>query len=162
MNWTRARKAKNIIVICYLTFLTPLGSTMFAPAIPQVMATFNSTSTLLSSFTVSVWVLGYFFGPLFLAPLSELYGRLPVYLTCNFLFTVFNVCTGLSPNLTSLIIFRFFCGTFGGCPITIGAGTFGDLVRPESRGLIIAIWSLGPLMVRNIPEMHRTIYRCVC
>jgi hypothetical protein len=28
MNWTNARKAKNIVVICYCTFLTPLGSTM--------------------------------------------------------------------------------------------------------------------------------------
>ncbi|KAF2744929.1 benomyl/methotrexate resistance protein [Sporormia fimetaria CBS 119925] len=146
MNWTRARKAKNIVVICYLTFLTPLGSTMFAPAIGSVMKDFNSTSPLLSSFTVSIWVLGYFFGPLFLAPLSELYGRLPVYLTCNTLFTIFNLATALSPNLTSLIIFRFLAGTCGGCPITIGAGTFGDLIRPQSRGLIIAIWSLGPLM----------------
>lgn len=28
MNWRNARKAKNIIVICYCSFLTPLGSTM--------------------------------------------------------------------------------------------------------------------------------------
>jgi multidrug resistance protein len=78
--------------------------------------------------------------------MSELYGRLPVYLVCNTLFVVFNVATALSPNLSALIVFRFFCGTFGGCPITLGAGTFGDLIRPERRGVIIAIWSLGPLM----------------
>lgn len=119
---------------------------MFAPAIGQAMSEFKSSSPVLSSFTVSVWVLGYFFGPLFLAPLSELYGRLPVYLVCNALFAVFNVATALSPNLASLIIFRFLTGTFGGCPITIGAGTFGDLIKPERRGVVIAIWSLGPIM----------------
>jgi MFS family permease len=52
---------------------------MFAPAIGQVMTTFHSSDSLLASFVVSVWILGYFFGPLFLGPLSELYGRLPVY-----------------------------------------------------------------------------------
>lgn len=119
---------------------------MFAPAIPQVMQAFNSTNPLLASFTVSIWVLGYFFGPLFLGPFSELYGRLPVYLVCNLLFTVFNIATAVAPSLSSLIVFRFFAGTFGGCPITIGAGTFGDLIQPESRGLVIAIWSLGPLL----------------
>jgi MFS family permease len=107
---------------------------MFAPAIGQVMATYHSSNPLLASFVVSVWILGYFFGPLFLGPLSELYGRLPVYLACNVLFTVFNVATALSPSLPALVVFRFLAGTFGGCPITIGAGTFGDLIRPRSRG----------------------------
>jgi MFS family permease len=113
---------------------------MFAPAIGQVMTTYQSTNSLLASFVVSVWVLGYFVGPLFLGPLSELYGRLPVYWTCNVLFTVFNVASALSPSLPALVVFRFLAGTFGGCPITTGAGSFGDLIRPQSRGKIIAIW----------------------
>jgi hypothetical protein len=143
MNWPNSTKAKNIIVICYCTFLTPLGSTMFAPAIEQVMLTFNSSDPLLASFVVSVWVLGYFFGPLVLGPLSEMYGRFWVYVVCNVLFTIANIATALSPNLSALIVFRFFAGTFGGSPITLGAGTFGDLIKHENRGKVIAIWSLG-------------------
>jgi len=119
---------------------------MFAPAIGQVMVTYNSSDPVLASFVVSVWLLGYFLGPLFLGPLSELYGRLPVYWAGNILFTVFNVATALSPSLPALIVFRFLAGTFGGSPITLGAGTFGDLIRPHSRGKIIAIWSLGPIL----------------
>lgn len=110
------------------------------------MRTFQSNDPLLASFVVSVWILGYFFGPLFLGPLSELYGRLPVYLVCNVLFTVFNLCTAVSPSLAALVVFRFFSGTFGGCPITIGAGSFGDMIHPRSRGKIIAIWSIGPMI----------------
>ena len=95
---------------------------------------------------MSVFILGYFFGPLFLAPLSELYGRLPVYLTCNVLFTIFNIACAVSNSLGSLVVFRFLAGTFGGCPITIGAGSFGDMIAQEHRGKIIAIWALGPLL----------------
>jgi multidrug resistance protein len=119
---------------------------MFAPAIGQVMTTYHSSNSLLASFVVSVWILGYFFGPLFLGPLSELYGRRPVYWVCNILFTVANVASALSPSLSALVVFRFLAGTFGGCPITIGAGSFGDLIHPRSRGKIIAIWSLGPIL----------------
>jgi len=124
----------------------PLGSTMFAPAIQQVMTTFNSSNPVLASFVVSVWVLGYFFGPLVLGPMSEIYGRLPLYLVCNVFFVLANVATALSPSLSALIVFRFLAGTFGAAPITLGAGTFGDLIKPQHRGTIIAIWSLGPLL----------------
>ena len=37
---------------------------MFAPAVPQVMKDFGSASEDLASFVVSVYVLGYAFGPL--------------------------------------------------------------------------------------------------
>ena len=110
------------------------------------MATYHSSNPQLASFVVSVFILGYFFGPLFLAPLSELYGRLPVYLTCNVLFTIFNIACAVSNSLSSLVVFRFLAGTFGGCPITIGAGSFGDMIAQEHRGKIIAIWALGPLL----------------
>ena len=56
------------------------------------------------------------------------------------------VASALSPSLPALVVFRFLAGTFGGCPITIGAGSFGDLIRPRSRGKVIAIWSLGPIV----------------
>ena len=47
------------------------------------MAQFGSTSSLLGSFCVSVYVLGFAAGPLLFAPLSELYGRQYVYHGCN-------------------------------------------------------------------------------
>ena len=53
----------------------PLASSMFAPGVPEVMTEFKSSNELLASFVVSVYVLGYAFGPLLIAPLSELYGR---------------------------------------------------------------------------------------
>jgi multidrug resistance protein len=121
---------------------------MFAPAIAQVMEDFRTSESdrLLASFVVSVWLLGYFFGPLVFGPLSELYGRFLVYIVCSILFVISNIATASAPSLSSLIVFRFLAGTFGGCPITIGAGSFGDSIKPASRGKIIAIWSLCPIL----------------
>lgn len=48
---------------------------MFAPGVNQLVQDFEITSTELASFVVSVYLLGYCFGPLLIAPISELYGR---------------------------------------------------------------------------------------
>ena len=129
-----------------LTSYRPLASSMFAPGVPEVMAEFHSTNTTLAGFVVSVYVLGYAFGPLIIAPLSELYGRLPVYHVSNILFVVFTVACAVASNLNMLIGFRFLQGTFGSTPLTIGGGTIADMIVQEKRGGVMAIWALGPLM----------------
>ena len=129
-----------------LTFDRPLASSMFAPGIPDVMSDFKSNNSELASFVVSVYVLGYAFGPLILAPLSELYGRLPVYHVCNVMFVVFTVACAVASNLNMLIGFRFLEGTFGSCPLTIGGGTIADMIPQQKRGGVMAIWALGPMM----------------
>lgn len=119
---------------------------MFTPGVSQVLAEFNSDNKELASFVVSVYVLGYAFGPLIIAPLSELYGRLVIYHTCNILFVILTVACAVSSNFNMLIGFRFLEGTFGSCPLTIGGGTIADMIVQEKRGAVLAIWALGPLM----------------
>lgn len=62
MNWSTSRKSSIIGVISFVTFLTPFASSMFAPGVPDVMADFNSNSRILSTFVVSIFVLGFAFG----------------------------------------------------------------------------------------------------
>lgn len=118
---------------------------MFAPGVPQVMTDFNSDSTVLATFVVSVYILGFAFGPLIVAPMSEYSGRVIVYNTCNVLFLIFNIASALAPNMASLIVFRFLDGIAGVTPTTIGSGTIADSMPTESRGRAMALWSMGPL-----------------
>ena len=124
----------------------PLASSMFAPGVPEVLGEFDSDNAQLGSLVVSVYVLGYAFGPLIIAPLSELYGRLVIYHSCNLLFVIFTIACAVSRNLNTLIGFRFLAGTFGSAPLTIGGGTIADMIVQEKRGGYMAIWALGPLM----------------
>lgn len=116
---------------------------MFAPGVPQLMEEFHSSSETLASFVVSIFVLGFAFGPLFLAPLSELYGRLIVYDVCAVLFLVFTIACAVASNLGMLIGFRFLAGLFGGVPLAIGGGTIADLFPREQRGLATTVYSMG-------------------
>lgn len=118
---------------------------MFAPGAPQLLADFTISSTLLAAFVVSVYVLGFAFGPLIIAPWCENSGRAIVYNTCNVLFVIFNIASAVAPNMTALIIFRFLDGCAGVAAITCGSGTIADVIPIESRGRAMSLWSLGPL-----------------
>ncbi|KAL2291262.1 hypothetical protein FJTKL_13893 [Diaporthe vaccinii] len=146
MNWPSWRKVLTCTIISVLTFVTPLASSIFAPGIPDLMADFKSDSNLLASFVVSVYVLGFAFGPLIMAPMSELYGRSIVYHVSNVGFVAFLVGCALAPDLNSLVVFRFFCGCFGASPLTNGGGSIADIIRQEKRGTAMAAFSVGPLL----------------
>ena len=119
---------------------------MFAPAVPGLMREFKSTNIELGSFVVSVYVLGYAFGPLLIAPLSELYGRLYLYHACNLLFVILTVACALSSSLNMLIGFRFLAGCAGSAPLTLGGGTIADMIVQEKRGGAMSIWAMGSLI----------------
>lgn len=110
------------------------------------MAEFHSDNAYLASLVVSIYLIGYCVGPLFLAPLSELYGRVPIYNICNVLFVIFNIACAVAPNLGSLIVFRLLTGTAGSCPVTLGAGSIADMISHENRGLAMGAWVLGSLV----------------
>jgi len=145
-NWPTWRKVLNCVFISLLTLITPLGSSIFAPGVPQLMTEFRSSNLELAAFVVSVYVLGFAFGPLLIAPLSEIYGRLIVYHVCNIGFIAFIVGCALAPSLNALIVFRFFSGAFGSCPLTNGGGTIADMIAPEKRAGAMAAFSIGPLL----------------
>lgn len=119
---------------------------MFAPGIPRVMAEFNSTSNVTATFVVSIFVLGFAFGPLILAPLSELYGRVIVYNVCNVFFVLFTIGCALAQNMDMLLAFRFLAGFAGVATVTCGSGTVADLMPTEKRGGAMAMWALGPIL----------------
>jgi len=110
------------------------------------MAEFHSTNTELTAFVVSVYLIGYATGPLVIAPLSELYGRLYVYHINNVLFIIFTVACALSPSLSALIGFRFLAGCAGSTPVTLGGGTVADVIHPSHRGLAMSLYILGMLL----------------
>ena len=148
INWPNGKKWKNCAVISILTFLTPLASSMVAPVVPGLMRDFKSNDSTLASFTVSIYLLGYVVGPLFIAPLSEMYGRMPVYHVCNVMFVIWNMACALAPSssIGSFFVFRLFAGIAGSCPITIFAGSIADVFIQEKRGGAMAICALGPLI----------------
>ena len=146
MNWPTRKTYINTAIVSGVTFLTPLASSMVAPGVPLIMKEFKSNNETIGSFIVSIYILGYALGPLLIAPLSELYGRLPVYHVNNSLFVLWTIGCALSPNIGALLVFRLLAGIAGSCPLTIGGGSIADMIPQQRRGGFMAIFALGPLM----------------
>lgn len=126
------------------------------------MATFKSTNTTVGILITSIYLLGYVFGPLILAPLSELYGRSIVYNVCNLGFLIWSIACALANNISALIIFRFLTGLFGSAPMTIGAGTIADMVPVEKRGIAMMGWVMGPVLGPSVGPLSKTPSRPKC
>lgn len=146
MNWPKSRRLACVVLASALTFVTPLASSIFAPGVPLFMKEFGSDNTTLASFVVSVYLLGFVLGPLFVAPVSEIIGRNPVYHAGNILFTIFSIACAVSTDLPMFCVFRLFQGMAGAVPLTNGGATIADVIPPEGRGSALAVWALGPLM----------------
>lgn len=68
---------------------------------------------------------------MFLAPLSEIYGRQPVYTTGIFLFAILQIPTALTPTYPGLAVTRFFTGCVAGLPISNVGASSADLFSPS-------------------------------
>ena len=64
LNFPDGKKFLLLFLISAITFISPLASSMFAPGVSFMNKEFHNTSTILSAFCVSVFVLGYAVGPL--------------------------------------------------------------------------------------------------
>ncbi|KAL3442846.1 MFS general substrate transporter [Aspergillus insuetus] len=144
-NFAPSRKWLLLGFVSCITFLSPLASSINAPGVPLMNQEFYNTSSILSSLVVSIFVLGFAVGPLVLYPLSEIYGRQPVLNTANVFLTAWQIGCALTPNVSSLISFRFLAGMGGLACLTVGGGIISDLFPIEQRGTANAMFSIGPL-----------------
>ena len=94
---------------------------------------------------VTTYLIGIAMGSLILAPVSEIYGRRPVFLGSMFAFTVLVIPCAVAKNLATLIAVRFVAALAGSAMISNAPGTIGDIMDDKYRALAFSFWSIGPL-----------------
>lgn len=158
-NWSTKRKWAATFVVSSFTFISPVASSMVAPALTTIAADFGITDEVESQLVLSIFILAYAIGPLFLGPLSELFGRRIVIQLSNVFFFAFNLACGFAQNKGQMIAFRFMAGLGGSAPLSIGGGVLGDCWQAHERGRAIAVYSLMPLIGPAVGKhgMHHRI-----
>lgn len=133
------------LILTHCSVLSPLASSMFTPGIQQIADDLDTnTDSVIATTTGFVIMLG--FGPLFLAPLSETFGRRKLYIVSFTAFALLQIPSALSPNIATLIAMRTLSGFFGSVGIANGGGTISDMFVPEERASIFGWYLLGPLL----------------
>jgi hypothetical protein len=119
-NWSMKRKWAATFIVSAFTLVSPISSSMIAPALGSIKKDFNITNEVEAFLTLSIFVLAYAIGPLFLGPLSEIYGRVVVLQTANLFFLAWNIGCGFAQSSGQLMAFRFLSGLGGSAPLSIG------------------------------------------
>lgn len=118
-NWPSKKKWVTMSIVSLFTLISPVSSTMVAPALPAISAELHITSEFVSQLTLSIFILAYAIGPLFLGPLSETYGRAIVLQLANLFYLAFNIGCGFAQTQGQLIAFRFLSGLGGSVPLVV-------------------------------------------
>lgn len=125
------------------------ASSIFSAATRTVGAAYG-VSAEVGILGVSLYVLGFAFGPTLWAPLSELKGRRLPLVISMFGFSIFMIATATAKDLQTILICRFFGGFFGACPLAVVAAVFSDMFDNRTRGVAITLFSMavftGPLL----------------
>ncbi|KAJ4297846.1 hypothetical protein N0V90_005742 [Kalmusia sp. IMI 367209] len=149
-NWPLAKKWTLMILMVTICTFSPMASSLCAPGTSQTLADYGVESKTVGTLMISIFILGYAVGPLFLAPLSEMYGRTIVINASSAFFNVFILGCSFAPNMGALIIMRLLAGIGGSACMTIVSAIIGDAFRVHERAAVSAIVvgtpSLAPII----------------
>lgn len=144
-DWSMAKKGMVIFFMSFSTLVVVMYSTSYTSGIPGMMKTFGIESETLIVLGITTYLAGLALGSILLAPLSEMYGRRPVYIIAVFMFVVLIIPCALANNLAQILVVRFFGAIAGAAMISNAPGTVSDIVSAEYRALAFSIWSIGPM-----------------
>lgn len=118
-----------------------LGSSLPSGATQYLAEYFHVTSQAQLVLPISLFLVGYVFGPVVFAPLSETYGRRIILVTTFVFYTIFTLACALAPNWPFFLVFRLLCGITASSAIAIVGGLFADIYSdPITRGRAMAFF----------------------
>jgi MFS family permease len=145
-QWSPVKKWQAMAIVSFYTFIATLGSSMMAPALPDIAKKYDITNSAIVAMTLSIFFLSFALGPLFDGPLSEMYGRKWILHISNLAHVGFNLGCAFSPTSGSLIAFRFLSGWAAAAPTAVGGATINDLFVDRERAVAMAVYIAGPLI----------------
>ena len=121
------------------TLNSTLDSSLAAGSTIYLSRDFNITSQAKLVLPTSLYLIGYTFGPLVFAPLSETYGRRIITLSTFALFTLFTMACALARTWESFLVFRWIVGVNASSAIAVTGGLYADVYAdPVMRGRAMA------------------------
>ncbi|PRP78004.1 polyamine transporter 3, partial [Planoprotostelium fungivorum] len=145
MKWSDLRKWSLTLFVSIATLAVAFCSSAYSGGAREILLEFK-TGTIEFILGVSLFVLGFALGPLLWAPLSEIFGRRLLFLITYAALTAFNAGAAGAQNIETLLILRFFAGSFGSSPLTNSGGTLADMFPAKTRGLAMVLFAAAPFL----------------
>ncbi|ORY28609.1 multiple drug resistance protein [Naematelia encephala] len=144
-RWPTVYKWSNIAIVSMATLAVALSSSAYSGGLESLIRDFGASEELLTG-GISLFVVGFAFGPLLWAPASEVYGRRIIFIISYAMLTLWQGVTAASPNVAAVLVFRFLAGLFGSSPLANAGGTISDILDANQRGLGMALFAAAPFL----------------
>lgn len=144
-NWSRGRRWYMTVVAAFLSFNASLASSAPSGMADRLIQYFQFSQEL-ATLTITLFIFGYCVGPLFWGPLSEQYGRRPIFLVSFPVYICFTVGCALSRNTVSIMLFRLLSGMFAAAPMSNSGALISDIWDAQTRGKALSLFIIAPFM----------------
>ncbi|KAH8426311.1 MFS transporter [Aspergillus melleus] len=145
MQFSPVKKWFITMMVAIATLAVALVSSAYTGGVAEIEKEFGIGSEV-ATLGVSLFVLGFAVGPLLWAPLSEMFGRQVVFFGTYMALTAFNSGSAGAQNIWTLIILRFFAGSFGASPFTNAGGVIADMFSAKERGVAMSLFAAAPFL----------------
>jgi EmrB/QacA subfamily drug resistance transporter len=125
-------KLEILFAVMLGLFLGALDQTIVGPALPTIVTQLNGNDVY--NWVVISYLLTSTISVPFWGKLSDLYGRKPLFIAGIVIFLIGSALSGLSQDMTQLILFRGLQGIGAGALFPIALAIIGDLFSPAERG----------------------------
>jgi DHA1 family multidrug resistance protein-like MFS transporter len=151
-NWSTKRRWYITIVCVLLVVNATMASSSPSGCLGSISRELH-VSEEAAGLVITLFLLGYVFGPLVFAPLSEFYGRRWVFYLTFSGYLAFTFLCAFAPNFAALLVGRFLCGTFASAPLSNAPGVLADLWGPIERGNAMALFSMMTFIGPSLGEV---------
>jgi multidrug resistance protein len=136
-----------VSMVAVAGLFSPLPANIYFPAIPTLTTVFDRSVEDLN-LTVTVYLVMQGVSPMLWGPLSDRWGRRPLFLVCLAILTSASIGLALCPTSAYWLLLLLRIIQAGGCASTIalGAGVIGDIATNEERGGYFGMFNLGPML----------------
>ena len=141
-NWSKKRRWMITVSMAWMTFVVTFASSIFSVAIEATAEEFH-VGTVVSTLGVSLFLLGFVFGPVFFGPASEAFGRKVPLFVGYALFAIFQIPVAVAQNLETIMLGRFLSGFCASAPLAVVGGALADIWGPIERAYAICFFAFG-------------------
>ncbi|AJT79034.1 CDN_1a_G0051220.mRNA.1.CDS.1 [Saccharomyces cerevisiae] len=143
-NWSSLKKWYTTMTSAFLCLVVTMGSSLYVSSVPELVERYHVSQTLaLAGLTFYLLGLSTVIG----APLSEVFGRKPVYLFSLPVSMLFTMGVGLSNGHMRIILpLRFLSGVFASPALSVGSGTILDIFDVDQVSVAMTYFVLSPFL----------------
>ncbi len=144
-SFSKTRKWLIVTIVSAGSTCVTCASSMYTLTYGQITKEFH-ISRVVATLGLSLFVVGLGLGPMILGPLSEFYGRRPIYVCAFAFFLIWLIPCAVAKNIGTELVSRFLDGFAGSAFLSVAGGTVGDMfIRTELQAPMM-IFTASPFI----------------